>query len=302
MDRKMTELTTGVPDRLAFYDVALLAIRKWYIAALCVGASIGVALWIALTSVPVYRAEAVLALAEIGDQGESSIPGQLGGLAALAGVSIRGANDRKTEALATMESRMLTDSFVRDRNLLPILFASRWDAVRNTWKAGVKVPTLWDANKLIDDDVRRVLEDRKTGLVTLSMEWKDPKLAAEWVTDLVERTNKALQQSAYERANRNIAFLKRQLEETNVIEVRQALNKLLESELKNSMLAQRSEDYAFKVLDPPVVPEEKAWPRRALILALGLTVGIFIWAIALTLSEIGSHLLAEHRRASTGMR
>jgi uncharacterized protein involved in exopolysaccharide biosynthesis len=293
----MNDNTAHVTPRISLYDIVVLTIRRWWIGVICVGIGVSLAAWMAFNSPFIYRAEAVLMLAQAADQGDSRLPDQLGGLAALAGVSLRGSGDRKAEALATLQSRTLTDSFVRDRNLLPVLFASRWDDQRKEWKPNVKAPTVWDANELISRNIRKVMEDRKTGLVTVAMEWTDPKLAAEWTIDLVERTNRSLQEAAYARANRNIEFLRKQLEQTNIIEVRQALNKLMESELKTSMLAQRSDDYAFKFLDRPVVPEYKVRPRRLLILVLGFTAGIFAWILALVASEIFVGLLKEHRRA-----
>jgi len=287
---------------MTFYKIVMIIVRRWWLGPVCVVVGVLVASWVAYTSEWVYRAEAVLAISETSRESQSRLPDQLGGLAALAGVSLRGAGDRKSEAIATLQSRTLTDSFVTEKNLLPVLFASRRDVVGNRWKPGVKVPTLWDANKLIAGQVRKVAEDRKTGLITLAVEWTDPKLAAEWAADLVERTNRFLQQAAYEGSDRNIAFLKKQLEQTNIVEVRRALNNILESELKTSMLAQRSEDYVFKVLDRAVVPEERVRPRRALILALGLAGGVFMWAMMLTIAQMGLHLRDEHRRQSASDR
>jgi uncharacterized protein involved in exopolysaccharide biosynthesis len=281
---------------LTLYTLVLAAVRRPWLGALCVLGGLALGAWAAFTMQPVYRAEAKLLLAQPADQANSRLPDQLGGLAALAGLDFTAASDRKAETLATLQSRVLTDAFVQENDLLPVLFPERWDADRKAWKEGAKPPTLWDANKLISKTVRKVLEDRKTGLITLAVEWTDPKLAAAWTGEFIERTNKLLQVSAYERATRNIAYLKRQLQETNVVEVRQALNNLMESELKTSMLAQRSDEYAFKVVDPAVVPEEKVRPRRALLLALGLTAGLFIWVFALVAAEAIGQLLAEHHR------
>jgi uncharacterized protein involved in exopolysaccharide biosynthesis len=292
----MTDNVSTNVGKVKFYDVVMVAARRLWAGVICIGIGLIIAGWMAYTTKPVYRAEAVVALSDGGGQAESRLPDQLGGLAALAGVALRGAGDRKSEALATLQSRALTESFVQEKNLLPVLFASRWDSAKNAWKEGVKVPTLWDANKLVSRNVRKVVEDRKTGLIIVAMEWTDPQLAADWTADMIDRTNRLLQVAAHERADRNIAFLKRQLEQTNVVEVRQALNKLMESELKTSMLAQRSEDYVFKVLDRAVVPQDRVRPRRTLILALGIVGGVFGWALFVTMAEMIRHLREEHRR------
>lgn len=284
------------PGGISFYDIVLLAVRKWWVGVLCVGVASAAALWIGFTSERVYRAESVLILANSAGQPSGGLSEQLGGLAALAGLSLQGATERKAEAMAILQSRRLIDWFVQEKNLLPVLFSSHWDAGRQTWKDNVSAPTLWDAYELVSNSVIKVVEDRKSGLITLGVEWKDPKLAAEWNRELVERTNKLLQQSDHTSATRNIAFLKRQLQDTDIVGVRQALNNLMESELKTSMLAQRSEDYAFKVLDPVVVPEQPVRPRRKLLLALGVAAGLFLWAVGLVLAQVVSSLLQEHRR------
>ena len=40
--------------------------------------------------------------------------------------------------------------------------------------------------------MRRVSEDRKTGLVTLSIQWKDSVVAANWANAVVMRLNEAI--------------------------------------------------------------------------------------------------------------
>ena len=43
--------------------------------------------------------------------------------------------------------------------------------------------------------------------------------------------------------------------------------------MKKAMLANVSEEYAFRVIDPAVVPEERASPKRSRIAMLGLLIG-----------------------------
>jgi uncharacterized protein involved in exopolysaccharide biosynthesis len=241
------------------------------------------ALVVAFTTQPVYRAEALLAPVspDAGSGSNSLLSGQLGGLASLAGVSLGPGNDRKVEALAVLKSRALTYAFVTEAELLPILFAEDWDAEHARWKADDpgEVPGLWEANELFASELRKVIEDKDTGLVTLAIEWGDPELAAAWVNELIVRTNDRLRSSAIEHAERNIAYLKKQIEQTNIIEVRQSSYRLIESEIKTVMMAQGSDEYAFKVIDPPVVPQDKVRPMRSMIVAAGLVSGFVLSCI-----------------------
>jgi uncharacterized protein involved in exopolysaccharide biosynthesis len=242
----------------------------------------------AVLSTPIYRAEILLIPANAKDGAEvaSNISGQIGGFASLAGISLGGGDDRKNEAIATLKSRTLTNAFVSDNNLLPILFEKQWDSNLGRWKENLsRVPTLWDAYKKIDQ-IRRLDEDKKTGLLKLSVEWKSAELSAKWADYIVKRTNQHLRAKAIERADQNISFLRKQLNETSIVEVRQALYRLIESELKTVMLAQSSEEYAFRIIDPAVVPEEKIWPKRLLLIILGGLSGLFLGVLSALLIGI----------------
>lgn len=229
---------------------------------------------------PIYRAEVLLM--PVTHRDASTLPemsSPLGGLAALAGLSIP--SSQKEEALATLQSRLLTETFIREKNLLPVLFARMWDPATSSWKVEErKVPSVWDGYALFSKKIRRVIENRKTGLVSLTIDWADKHLAAAWAAELVARTNQMLRQRAIEHSTRNIKYIEEQLGTVSIVEMRQALYRLLETEYKNIMLAQGTEEYAFKTIDPAVVPERKHKPHRIAISLLGAALGFFVSIIA----------------------
>ena len=53
----------------------------------------------------------------------------------------------------------------------------------------------------------------KTGLVTLSLEWTDPELIAQWANNLVMRLNDHQREFAVSEAQRSIEYLNQQLNE-----------------------------------------------------------------------------------------
>lgn len=269
-------------DEISLLDVAQLLWRhkSLILTATILCGVIGAAGSYLIT--PTYRAEVLLSPVEP-DGPKANLGGlasQLGAFASLAGVS-GGKGSEKEEALATLQSRLLTDTFVSEEHLLPILFADKWDAAKQGWKTSdpKKIPTLWDANKLFTKSIRQVVQDRKTSLVTLNIVWEDPKVAAAWANDLVRRTNLYLRSKAITRSNTNIDYLKDQLTKTSVVEIHQALNSLIEDEIKKVMLAQGTEEYAFSVVDPAVVPEERIAPKRTLITLGGAVLGFLVSAM-----------------------
>ena len=206
--------------------------------------------------------------------GLSSLASQYGGLASLAGINL-GAGSEKDVDIAVLNSELLTENFIRENNLLPVLFAKRWDPIQHQWKTGdrSKVPTLWKGYKLFNSSVRQVIDDRKIGLIRLTVEWKNPQLAAQWANGLVTMANSYLRQQAIEEAERNIAYLNEQLAHTNLVEVQSAISLLLDEQINKEMLAKGREQYALKVIDPAFAAEKPSSPGPLLLSALGFIGG-----------------------------
>src|SRR6185369_7489122 len=108
----------------------------WIFAA--VAASMTLFGVIAFTSTPIYRSSVLLIPANIERGGAlgnlSSTLGQLGGLASLAGIDVSGRQAETEEAMAVLKSRHFTEGFIRDRNLMPVLYENKWDAEKQRWK------------------------------------------------------------------------------------------------------------------------------------------------------------------------
>src|SRR5690606_2767647 len=109
--------------------------------------------------------------------------------------------------------------------------------------------------RYFDDNVRSISEDDETGLVTLTVEWIDPEIAAEWANILVERLNERMRRRALLEAESNVGYLQEELAKTGVVTLQQSISRLLESELQKLMLARGNEEFAFRVIDRAQVPK-----------------------------------------------
>ncbi|MDB9747805.1 LPS O-antigen length regulator, partial [Gammaproteobacteria bacterium] len=58
--------------------------------------------------------------------------------------------------------------------------------------------------------------------------------------------------------------------------LKEAITQLLESQMQTLMMASVSESYIFKIINSPVVAEEKSSPSRAIICILGAFLGAII--------------------------
>jgi uncharacterized protein involved in exopolysaccharide biosynthesis len=284
MDQATRNLVT--PSELSLKDLLALLRRRRVAVAGFVVACMLVTLVISLIMTPTYVAITVISpVASTGGAGQlsgvSSMLSQFGGLASLAGLGSSG-DTRKAESLAVLKSEALTEKYIRDNNLLPILYSSKWDAANRRWTETdpKKIPTLWKANTFFGKNVRTLTIDPKTGLITLTVSWRDPKLAAEWANGLVSVTNDYLRTKAIGESERNITYLNEQAARTDVMPVKQAVYALLQNEINKEMLARGSEEYAFKILDPAIAPEVPSSPRPKLWTFFALVGGLVLSVFA----------------------
>lgn len=242
---------------------------------------------VALSSTDIYRSQVLLAPAGENESGGglAALAGQFGGLASMAGVNIGGGSDTAT-AIATLKSRKFLLPYLADKELIKTLFRDEWDAESKTWigaseRRGLEgKPTEVELYKRFSENILKISEDKKTGMVTLGIEWEEPELTTQWANELSERINKHLREKAKAETEKNLTYLKQQLTETQVIEIRDSLYTLIESQTQNAMLANAKEEYAFRIIDPAFVPEVRIRPKRSLIVLasgmLGGFLGIFL--------------------------
>ena len=240
---------------------------------------------------PTYRAEVTLAPVTPDESGRlSALAGELGGIASLAGINIGSSGASSADkAIAVLKSRAFTDAFIKDEQLLPVLFSDMWDPQKQTWlvKDQKDAPTLRRAYQVFDGNIRTISQDKKTGLITLAIEWKDPEEAARWANLLVERLNQHERQVAIGEAEKSLAYLKNQLNQTSVLEMQQSIYRLIDAQTKNIMLANARDQYALNVIDPAVVPEVPNKPKKKIIVAFGAIAGFLLGAmLAFVISSV----------------
>jgi len=240
-----------------------------------------------------YKATALLAPAQSDGGGLSGALGQLGGLASLAGVSLGGGEGGEAQiAQEIMKSWSYIESFIADKNIAVEVYAAEgwskgsnklqinddvYDTENNQWlvenETGVVgPPTSWMLFKAFSK-LLAVSEDKKSGLVSVSIEYYSPQIAKQWVDMYVEAVNQFMQQRQVDKVTKNITYLQEQIEKTSIAEMQEVFYTIIEEQTKNKMLAEASPEYVFVAVSPSMVPEEKSQPKRALICILGTLLG-----------------------------
>lgn len=279
------ELGYAPDEAVDLVALAQLFAREWRLVAGFVAAFAALAGIAAYTMTPTYRAEALLVPVAPPKSETLAAIGPLGDLASLVESVVGGPRDRTTESIATLRSRSLALDFIKEQELKPQLFPDRWDVAQKSWRSDVPPPSDLDAYELFDRQIRAVKFDRRTGLVTLSIEWHDPVAAARWTNRLVEHVNARRRSDAVQEAQKSIAYVQRQLGRTSSLEVRQALYRLIEVQTKTIAVAQAREEYAFRVIDKALPPEQRTRPRRLLMIAVAGMAGLALAVLAVLVKQ-----------------
>lgn len=248
-----------------------------------------IAIIISFTTAPTYKAETVLA--PVTDQSNNlsqMLTGQLGGLANFAGVNLSGGSSKEIAALATLQSRKFIIEFIKRHQLEVPLVAKKWNVWSQKYSIDSDVYNLtenqWNNKKKPTDlhlyykfiDIITISQDSKTQLITLAIEWHDPVNAAKWANLLVEDLNSLLAEQEKKQAELSVAYLEKKLNETQLVQMQQVTFQLIESQLKIVMLADATKEYAFKVIDPAIVPDNKSKPNRMVINIFGVFLGLIL--------------------------
>jgi len=241
-----------------------------------------------------YKATALLAPAQSDGGGLSGALGQLGGLASLAGVSLGGSEGGEAQiAQEIMKSWSYIESFIADNNIAVEVYAAEgwnklsntlvvdddlYDRAQNSWlieddyTGELRPPTSWELFEEFQKKLS-VSEDKKSGLVSVSIEYYSPQIAKQWVDMYVDAVNRFMQQRQVDKVTKNITYLQEQIEKTSIAEMQEVFYTIIEEQTKNKMLAEASPEYVFVAVSPSMVPEQKSQPKRALICILGTLLG-----------------------------
>jgi uncharacterized protein involved in exopolysaccharide biosynthesis len=245
--------------------------RKYLVLAISLLGGV-IATVLALTAIPMFRAQVVIT--QVRDTGmgtAGSMMGQLGGLASIAGLNLN-SNGPDAERPAVLESRGLVEAFVKRYDLTQLMIA-------NSNSNSSSQNPLWFAVERFRKTVLTLHEEKLKGTTTITVDWRDPVVAARWANDFVALANELLRTRAIDESTRNIEYLNKQLPQTNVVEIQHAIYSLIEAETKSLMLAHGRLEYAFTIVDPAVPPQMRFSPRRAVMVVTGLFIGGFVGSI-----------------------
>lgn len=261
------------------------------------------AILISLMMPNIYKSSATMMPVEASST-MSGMLGQYSGMASLAGISLPSETGTKAqEAIARIQSfEFFSNYFLPNISLEDILAVKKWDSNSNTliyderdfnassgkWIREAKPPRqiVPSAQEAYEEYIKimSISEDKKTLFVSLSIEHKSPFVAQRWVELIINQIDKVIRNEDKQEATRSVDYLNSLASTVNYEEIKKTLSSLQEEHMKRLMMVEANENYIFKVLDSPIVPEIKSKPRRSIIVLLGAILGI-IFSIFVTLAH-----------------
>jgi len=260
-----------------------------------------------LTLTNIYTAETTLAPSASSDM--SSNLSQYAGLASMAGISLPGSSSGisdKDLALSLLKSKGLLQRLIDKHDILPDLIAAYdwdltsnslsydsdlYDGVKNVWVRDVKppyklIPSTQEAYEFFDKAIA-VSEDKKTGVISLKVDHLSPEIAYQWSLLLIQEVNEYVADMRINEAQLSIDYLNDQIKITPYPELRALFYELIQQHTQSMMLAKVRPEYALTTLDPPLIPEMKSKPKRALICILGTLLGGMLSVLIILVRKYG---------------
>ena len=251
----------------------------------------------------IYTSKALVSPVQT-DMNQQNPLGRYGGFASFAGINIQDKTAAAT-AVETLNSlKFFEESFLPNINLEDLMAVNDWNSSTNKlsydnkvfdfdnklWIREVsfpkeKTPSAQEAHRKFNDGHFSLYEDKDTGFITLHIKHHSPYIAQSWLNTILVNINKTIRTEQKIKTLTSIDFLNQQLIKTQYTEVKQALSFLLQQETEKLMLIESNQDYVFKTIDPPAVPELKSGPSRSLICIIGALIGGILSVIVALLNH-----------------
>ena len=222
----------------------------------------------------IYRADVTLIESAQQTAGSSSYSSssQLSGLASLAGLKIEKNYSDTDLAISLLKSRKFLQGFSIERKIVEDLTGISSIQFKELSERE-KIKTLENAAGSLKGKIR-IFKDFDTPVYKLYFRHSDPEKAQTWANWIVEDLNKIMREDEVKEAELSIKYLQEKANSTQVSDLKQLFYSMIQAHTRTTMLAEVRDDYAFKVLDPAILPRSKDSPNRFKIFFWGVFIGL----------------------------
>ena len=261
-------------------------------------------------------------VAPVMNENSSGLKGGAAALQSLTGMdlsSLTGGGQGSEFKLYTdgLTSWVAAQDLAKDQKLLRELFPKEWSAQTHSWRQpfslshmaeSVVFPVLgvplrpWQPPngermyRYLQESVT-VNPDSKDGTVTVLVEMEDPKLAADFLSQLNQTVDNILRKRTLNRSTQYIAYLRSELNKVTVSDYREALITVLARQEETRMMASANVSYSAEIFSGPTQPVRPTVPNAALVLVMALIAGLIAGCgLALAAAKNGWNFRRQPRR------
>jgi len=279
-------------------DVILHCLEKKFliISVTSIFALVGV--MYSLSIVDLYKSESLLVKSQDGPKQTSSVDSVM----KAAGVNVSsGTLDDGWITVETIESREFLTHLLQFPAIWPSLMAALdydkdtkkiifdeeiYNPDEDDWSnSGDGAPSFLDTYKEYTRNVLDIDYDRSTGFMRISVTHMSPIFAKEFLDLIIEEVNEKIRLYDLEKTNEHLDFLTKEIKSTSYMEVKFAMNSILESQLIKKMESMISKEYIMRKISSPFIPEEKVSPWRTVIVALFTFFGALLSIVFVTVKQ-----------------
>jgi uncharacterized protein involved in exopolysaccharide biosynthesis len=286
------ETAGPAPDAIGM--LVLIWQKKWLVAGIILACLVAGIVFLNVTE-RTYTTELKVTAAASSPNSIGSRLGNLGGLAAAAGLSIGGSSKAEPFEmyLEALTSRDVADALAKDRRIMTTIFAREWSPATRQWQQppASAVQVIKSAIGLADPPWRapdgarlqNYLERRlvitksvKSPVTIIGYDASDPAFGVHLLAQLNRAADAEVRQRALLQANDYKAYLASVLPGVAIADVRASLAASLTEQYEAIMMAQSSVPYAAVALGGPKASLAPTKPKVTIVLALAILIGIIL--------------------------
>ena len=268
----MDQNKEGFSDEINLLDYLKVILKHKKLIIIIVAIAVAVTAVIALLMAPVYEATAVIAPAS-----QQNAPSGMGLLAAQFGIAAP-VSANVTEIVNLLNSNILREKIMKSHNLLAVFFE------KDSLNKKTENERIWAGLRFLQGAMK-VNFKQKDNIIELSMQFKDPHMAAEILNYTLIELNNHMSSEAKRVADTNKKYLESLLNDTADPFIKNKIYNIIAQQIEQSMMAEVKENFAFKVIDPPRVPDKRIKPKRRQMVMLSFMASLFGGIFAAFLKE-----------------
>jgi LPS O-antigen subunit length determinant protein (WzzB/FepE family) len=285
----MKDFTDELDNEIGLKDLLQILWNRFFlISSLTVLAAL-ISIIYSLSLPNFYTSSALLAPTSQ-DEKLSSTLGGYSGIAGLAGINMTQNATKSQEALERIKSYeffrnfflpkikfynlMAVEKWIPENNVL-VYQEDLYDIKNGRWTSDNVKPS----NQIAFKAYRKMLfiqTFKDTGFVSLSIEHQSPIIAKKWMDIIIFNINESMRELDKLDAENAISYLNESSKSVNILSIREVIARLLENQMQTLMLASSNDAYIFRIIDSPIVSENKSGPSRALVCILGTFLGLIL--------------------------